>query len=76
MRALHLWSECLHCFTFLIELIIILYYYFLLKSFETALWYPEEIANAMWNLYSKVAEKFYGKPVDKVVRGLRGGKNF
>nr|CAH0099990.1 unnamed protein product [Daphnia galeata] len=43
-------------------------------SFETALWYPEEIANAMWNLYSKVAEKFYGKPVDKVVRGLRGGK--
>ncbi|XP_046464341.1 receptor-transporting protein 4-like isoform X3 [Daphnia pulex] len=43
-------------------------------AFETALWYPEEIANAMWNLYSKVAEKFYGRPVDKVVRGLRGGK--
>ncbi|XP_057365761.1 uncharacterized protein LOC130686644 isoform X1 [Daphnia carinata] len=43
-------------------------------AFETPLWYPEEIANAMWNLYSKVAEKFYGRPLDKVVRGLRGGK--
>ncbi len=46
-----------------------------LKAFETALWYPEEIANALWNLHSKVAEKYYGRPITCVPRGLRGGNN-
>lgn len=44
-----------------------------LQAFETALWYPEEIANALWHLYFKIAERFYGRPMTEVARGLRGG---
>ena len=43
-----------------------------LQNYEIPLWYPEEIANAIWNLYFKIGQKLFGLPGCGVVRGLRG----
>ena len=46
----------------------------IVQEFETALWYPEEISNAVWHLYADVAEKYYGRSVSGVVERIRQGK--
>ena len=46
---------------------------FFLKTFETALWYPEEIANALLHLFSRVGERCYALSSVYVVERVRQG---
>ena len=44
------------------------------QEYETPLWYPEEVFNALWHLYLKVGECNYGRPPTAGPRGVRTGK--